>query len=328
MRTFRLHALALIGSALLAAPAAEAAPPSGDNRAAPIDIALNSTITVKRIEDATLEAPSDEDPTCDADGNTTHSVWFRFTTPMAMVLDLDATGALIASETGLHSSLLISYFEDVGGVITHRGCTGGDDLRLEDLILDADEVYYFRIANSGAEPTGPSIYKLSVRVRHVLGTANPEFVASEPLGTRWMTRRASPSQIERVCSTPPSTDCVIDFAGVAKGELFQKVDFDKAVMRFRRGDYIFADASIFRTPPQGVDVTLKIKIKYSDGKRPTTVSATRHFTNTETNIARLVGAIVAKVAGQVKSITYSISSPSADDVFSVLTYSTGVRAGS
>jgi len=247
---------------------------------------------------------------------------------MSMVLDLDATGAFIDSATGMHSGIVISYYEDVAGVITHRDCTGGDFPRLEDLLLGTDKVYYVRIANSGDEPTRPSEYKLSARVRFVLSAAQPEFVAIEDIGTRWTTKKASPSQIGRVCVTPPSTDCRIDFGGVAKGELFQKVDFDKAVMRFKRGDLLSADASVFRTPPEGAEVELTIKIKYSDGTPPTTVRATRHLINTSTNTALFVGAIMAKVAGQVKSITYSVSSPHDDDVFSVLSYSTEVYAGS
>jgi hypothetical protein len=327
MRALRICTLALIGCVLLAAPAAHAAPPEGDDREAPIEIPLNSAITVKQIQDATLEAPSVEETECDPSGLTDHSVWFRFTTPMSMVLDLDATGAFIDGAAGMHSGIVISYYEDVGGVITHRGCTGGDFPRLEDLLLGTDGVYYVRIANSGDEPTNPSEYKLSARVRSVLSTAQPEFVAIEEIGTRWTIKKASPSQIARVCVTPPSTDCRIEFGGAAKGEFFQKVDFDKAVMRFKRGDLLSADASVFRTPPEGAEVELTIKIKYSDGTPPTTARATRHIINTSTNTAEFVGAIMAKVAGQVKSITYSVS-PLDDDVFSVLSYSTEVYAGS
>jgi hypothetical protein len=328
MRALRICTLALIGYVLLAAPAAHAAPTKGDNREAPIDMALNTTITVKQIQNATLEAPSVEETTCDPGDLTGHSVWFRFTTPMSMLLDLDATGAFIDGATGMHSGIVISYYEDVGGVITHRDCTGGDFPRLEDLLLNSDRVYYVRIANSGDEPSGPSEYKLSVRVRSVLSIAQPEFVGAEDLGTRWTTRKASPSQIERACVTPPSTDCRIDFKGAARAELFQRVDFDKAVMRFKRGDLVFADASVFRTPPEGAEVELTIKINYSDGKPPTTVRATRRIINTSTNLAQFVGGIMARVAGQVKSITYSVSSPHDDDVFSVLSYSTEVYAGS
>ena len=328
MRALRICTLALIGYVLLAAPAAHAEPTKGDNREAPIDIALNSTITVKQIQDATLEAPSVEETECDPSGFTNHSVWFRFTAPMTMLLDLDATGAFIAGATATHSRIVISYYEDVGGVITHRGCTGGDSFRLEDLLIDMDNVYYVRIANSGDEPTSPSEYKLSARVRFVLSVAQPEFVAIEEIGTRWTTKKASPSQIERVCITPPSTDCRIDFGGAANAEFFQKVDFDKAVMRFKRGDLLSADASVFRTPPEGAEVELTIKIKYSGGTPPTTVRATRHFINTSTSLAQSVGGIMAKVAGQVKSITYSVSSPHDDDVFSLLSYSTEVYAGS
>jgi hypothetical protein len=328
MRALRICTLALTGCVLLAAPAAHAAPPQGDNQETPIDIALNSTITVKQIQDATLEAPSFEATECDPDGLTDHSVWFRFTTPLTLLLDLDAAGAFVASATEMHSRIVISYYEDVGGVITHRGCTSGDSLRLEDLLLSTDTVYYVRIANFGDEPTSPSEYKLSARVRFVLSTAQPEFVAIEDIGTRWTTRKATPSQIARVCITPPSTDCRIDFAGVAKGEFLQKVDFDKAVMRFKRGDLVSADASVFRTPPEGAEVELTIKIRYSGGTPPTTVRATRHIINTSTNTALFVGGIMAKVAGQVKSITYSVSSPNDDDVFSVLSYSTKVYAGS
>jgi hypothetical protein len=328
MRALRICTVALIGCVLLAAPAAHAAPPNGDNREAPIDIALNSTVTVKQIQEATLEAPSVEETTCDPGGLTDHSVWFRFTTSMSMVLDLDAAGAFIDSGTGMHSGIVISYYEDVGGVITHRDCSGGDFPRLEDLLLNTDRVYYVRIANSGDEPTRPSEYKLSARVRFVLSTAQPEFVAVEDIGTRWTTKNASPSEIERVCVTPPATDCRIDFKGVAKTEFFQKVDFDKAVMRLERGDLVFADVSIFRTPPEGAEVELTIKIKYSGGTPPTTVRATRHFVNTSTNLAVLVGGILARVAGQVKSITFSVSSPHDDDVFSVLSYSTEIYAGS
>ena len=328
MRALRICTLALIGCVLLAAPAAHAAPTQGDDRDAPIDIALNSTITVKQIQDATLEAPSVEETECDPDGITDHSVWFRFTAPMTMLLDLDATGAFIDSATETHSGIVIAYYEDVGGVITHLGCTSGDSARLEDLLLSTDGVYHVRIANSGEEPTRPSEYKLSARVRFVLSTAQPDFVASEDIGTRWTTKKAGPSQIERVCITPPSTDCRIDFAGAANAELFQKVDFDKAVMRFKRGDLLSADAFVFRTPPEGADVELTIKIKYSDGTPPTTARATRHFINTSTNLAQSVGAILAKVAGQVKSITYSVSSPDDDDVFSILSYSTEAYPGS
>jgi hypothetical protein len=331
MRALRTCTLALTGCVLLAAPGAQAAPAAptqGDNREAPIDIALNSTTTVKQIQNATLEAPSVEETTCDPSGLTDHSVWFRFTTPMTMLLDLDAAGAFIDGAMEMHSRVVVSYYEDVAGVITHRDCTSGDSPRLEDLLLGADKVYYVRIANSGDEPTGPSEYKLSARARFGLSPAQPEFVATEEIGTRWTTRKASPSQIERACATPPSTDCRIDFKGVAKGEFFQRVDFDKAVMRLERGDLLFADASVFRTPPEGAEVELTIKIKYSDGTRPTTVRATRHIINTSTNVAMFVGGILAKVAGQVKSITYSVSSPHDDDVFSVLSYSTELYAGS
>ena len=189
-------------------------------------------------------------------------------------------------------------------------------------------MFHVRIANSGDEPTSASEYKLSARVRFVLSTAEPEFVALEDVGTRWTIKKATPAQIARVCVTPPSTDCRIDFAGVAKGEFLQKVDFDKAAIRFKRGDLVSADVSVFRTPPEGAEVELTIKIKYSDGTPPTTVRATRHFINTSTNLAQSVGAIMAKVAGQVKSITYSVSSPHEDDVFSVLSYSTEIYAGS
>jgi hypothetical protein len=319
--------LALIGSALLAASAAHAAPPKGDDREAPIDIALNTAVTVKQIQDATLEAPSVEETECDPTGLTDHSVWFRFTTPMSMLLDLDATGAFIDGDAGMHSNVVVSFYEDVDGTITHRDCAAGDIPRLADVLL-GEGVYYVRIANIGDEPTNPSEYKLSARVRFVLSAAEPAFIGLEEIGTRWTTRKATPSQIARVCVTPPASDCRIDFAGAATAELLQTVDFDKAVMTLKRGDLLSADVFVFRTPPEGADVELTIKIKYRDGRPPTTARATRHFVNTSTNLAQSVGGILARVAGQVKSVTFSVSSADDDDVFSVLSYETEIYAGS
>ena len=310
---------------LLATPAVHAAPPNGDNRTAPINIALNSRKTVKHIENATLEAPAIEDTACDPSDLTTHSVWFRFEVPMSMVLDLDATGAVINSAVGTHSDIMLSYYEDVGGTITHRGCTSGQYPRLEDLLVSGDKVYYVRIASIGSAPTSSSKYKLSVRVRYILNVVQDPGFLFEPLGVLWKVKNDdNPAKIVRVC---PS-NCYIDFGGVAKGQLFQKVVFDPSVMRFKVGDLIYGTAYVFLTPVDGADIKLSIKIKYSDGTPPTKVSVTRHFANPSTNLAENFGPILAVVAGQVASITYSVTSPQADDTFSVLSYEAEAYAGS
>lgn len=327
-RVLRLFVLLSILAALpiVAAPAAAASkPPKGDNSTAPVDIALNSQKTIKRIENATMEAPGIEDTSCDMDDLSDHSVWFRFSVPFSMLIDIDAAGSIIRSDAGVHGNVALSYYELDGGLI-HRGCTTGVDARLEDLLLSEGDVYYVRVANIGQfEPTEPSRYRLSLRVRETLNIPKDQFVGTQPLGINWHVKHAGdPPKIERLCPN----GCYVRFNGVAKGKIFQKVDVDPSVLRFKPGDVIYMTAYVFLTPPEGSDIKISLKINYSDGTPPTKVNATRHFVNTSTNLAQNIGAIVAETAGMVSRLTFTVSSPQTDDVFGLLSIEANAYPGS
>jgi hypothetical protein len=151
LRPSRLVALFLILAALsiIAAPAAIASGvPKGDDQNAPVLIALNTAKTVKHIENATLQAPSIEEASCDPNDLSDHSIWFRFTVPISMLLDIDASGAIITGAQGSHNLVVLSYYEDEG-TLTQRGCTTGTNARLTNQLVSAGDVFYVRVANIG-----------------------------------------------------------------------------------------------------------------------------------------------------------------------------------
>jgi hypothetical protein len=325
---FRLFGVLLFfaGLPIFSSPVAHAqTPPKGDNQSAPVNVALNTTKTVKRIEGATMESALIEETPCDGSDLSDHSVWFRFEVPISMLVDIDASGALIQTDFGAYANVVLSYYEDQG-TLTHRGCTTGTNARLTNQLLSADDVYYVRIANiSQHEPTGPSRYRLSLRVRETLSIPLDPFIATQPLGVHWQVKKAgTPPKVVRLCPN----GCYIRFDGAAGAKVFQKVDFEASVLQFKPGDTVFMTGYVFMTPPEGSHVRLSVRIDYSDGTPPTIVKATRHFINTSTNLAQDIGPIVAEVVGKVQRMTFSISSPDVDDVFSVLSVEAETYAGS
>jgi hypothetical protein len=325
---FRLFGVLLFfaGLPILSSPVSHAqTPPKGDNRSAPVNIALNTTKTIKHIEGATMESGLIEETSCDSSDLSDHSIWFRFEVPITMLVDIDASGALIQTDFGAYSNVVLSYYEDQG-TLTHRGCMTGTNARLTNQLLGADDVYYIRIANiSQHEPTGPSRYRLSLRVRETLSIPLDSFIATQPLGVHWQVKKAGdPPKVVRLCPN----GCHIRFDGAAGAKVFQKVDFEASVLQFKPGDIVFMTGYVFMTPPEGSHVKLSVRIDYSDGTPSTKVKATRHFINTSTNIAKDIGPIVAEVAGKVRRMTFSISSPDVDDVFSVLSVDAEAYAGS
>lgn len=327
-RLFRLFGVLLILAVLpiFTSPVAHAqTPPKGDNQSAPINIALNTSKTVKHIENATMESAIIEDTPCDVSDLSDHSVWFRFEVPISMLVDIDASGALIQTDFGAYTDVVLSYYKDQGA-LTHRGCATGTNARLANQLLSANDVYYVRIANlSQHAPTGPSRYRLNLRVRETLSIPQDSFIATNPLGVHWQVKKAGdPPKVVRLCPN----GCYIRFDGAAGAKVFQKVDFDASVLQFKPGDIVSMTSFVFMTPPGGSDIKLSIRIDYSDGTPSTKVKATRQFINTSTNIAQNIGPIIAEVAGKVQRMTFSISSPDVDDVFSVLSVEAEAYAGS
>ncbi|MBK9124193.1 MAG: hypothetical protein IPM16_13900 [Chloroflexi bacterium] len=300
-------------------------PTKGDNQSAPINIALNTSKTVKHIENATMESALVEETSCDVSDLSDHSVWFRFEVPITMLVDIDASGALIQTDSGAYANVVLSYYR-LQGALLHQGCAIGTNARLANQLLSADGVYYVRIANiSQHEPTGPSRYRLSLRVRETLSIPQDPFIATQPLGVNWQVKKAgNPPKVVRLCPN----GCYIRFDGAAGAKVFQKVDFDSSVLQFKPGDIVSMTSFVFMTPPEGSHVKLSIRIDYSDGTPSTKVKATRLFINTSTNTAQDIGPIIAEVAGKVQRMTFSISSPDVDDVFSVLSVEAEAYAGS
>ncbi len=316
---------ALFALLLLAAPAAYAqTPPKGDNVEAPKNVPLNKQKTVKNVQFATSQGIGIEAATCDGDNSSDHSVWFRFTMPYGGTVDIDSSGSIVNGQAGSHTYVVLSLHRDDAG-LTELGCQVSSTARLTGQLLTAG-TYLVRIANDSInEPSGPSQYRLSVRVRFMSGFLQDPGFESTALGVHWKAKKAGdPPKITRVCSG----DCVVRFGGVAGGKLQQKVAIDRSVLRFKVGDVVGADAFINNTGVGGSDVKLTLRIVYSDGHAPTVSTSRRHITQTGTALTASFGSVYAEVASKnVQQFVLVITSPVASEMFSVSTTTMQVQAG-
>jgi hypothetical protein len=326
MRSVRSLVLTIATFILLfAAPTVQAQnPPKGDNVANPVKIALNTQKTVKNIQNASVESPATENTSCDGDDNSDHSVWFRFVMPAGGTVDLDSGGSILNGSTGSHAYVVLTLYRETAG-LAEVACMLSTNARLVSQNLTAG-VYFVRIANDSiTEPTAPSQYRLSLRLRSMNGLLQDPSFENEALGVSWKAKKAgSPAKVTRVCTT----ECQIRFGGAAKGQVFQRVSIDTKSLRFKVGDVVSADAFINNTPIAGADVKLTLQIVYADSTPATQVSLTRHITQTGTSVVKGFGSIFAEIRSKaVESIKFTITSPDASETFSVTSTGLTIQAG-
>jgi hypothetical protein len=325
IRLFRNALFAVFALMLFAAPAVHAqTPPKGDDLDKPVNVPLNTQKTVKNVQYATVTGTSVENASCDGDNSSDHSVWFRFRMPYGGTVDIDSGGSILNSAGSSHSFVVLSVYRAGGGLV-EVGCQVSSTARLLNQNLSAG-TYFVRIANESVnEPTRASQYRLSVRVRFMSGFLEDPSFETTALGTHWKAKRAgNPPKITRVCSG----DCVIRFGGAAGGKLQQNVAITPSILKFKVGDVVSANAFINNTGVGGSDVKLTLKILYADGRPPTVAKARRHITQTGTAATVGFGSISAEVASKnVRMLVFMITSPLANEMFSVDTTSLAVQAG-
>lgn len=310
---------------LLTAPAVHAqTPPKGDNVSKPVNVALNAQKTVKNVQFATMEGIGVEAATCDGDNSSDHSVWFRFTMPRGGTVDIDSGGTILNSAEGTHSFVALSLHQQDAG-FTELECMVSTTARFTGVNVPAGN-YLVRIANDSInEPTGPSQYRISIRLRFMAGMLENSSFEDSPLGVHWKISRAgSPPKVTFVCLT----SCGVRFGGAAKGKVHQNVTFDAAALRYKVGDVVSADAFINNTGVSGANVRMILKIVYTDGRPATLVKKTRLITQTGTTTTRSFGGIYAEVVSKaVARVQLTIMSPAASDTFTVDSASMNLRAG-
>lgn len=315
----------LIFLILLAAPAAYAqTPPKGDNAAAPVNVPLNKQKTVKNAQFATMEAIGTEGVSCDADNSSDHSVWFRFTMPRGGVIDIDSGGTILNGAGGSHSFVALSLHRRDAG-FTELNCVVSATARFTGVDLPAGE-YLVRIASDSVnEPSGPSQYRLSIRLRFMSGLIQNSSFENTPLGAHWQIKRpGTPPKVTFVCLTT----CGVRFGGAVKGKVVQNVSIDPKQLKYKVGDVVDADAFINNTGVSGANVRMILKITYSDGRPKTVVKQTRLITQTGTTTLRSFGGIYAELVSKaVSNIQLTIMSPAASDTFTVDSASLNLRAG-
>ena len=325
MNLMRSALFAVFVLMLLAAPTAFAqTPPKGDNVASPVSVPLNTQKTVKNIQFAGMEGLDVEAIACDPDNSSDHSVWFRFTMPYGGTVDVDSSGSIVNGAAGSHTFVALSLHH-ADASLTEVSCQITSTARLINLALAAG-TYYARIASdSVTEPSGPSQYRLSVRVRFMSGFLQDPGFDTAALGVHWKAKNAGdPPKVTRVCSAT----CVVRFGGVAGGKLQQKAAVDPAVLKFKVGDVVSANAFINNTGLAGADVKLTLKVLYGDGRAPTVASARRHITQTGTAGTASFGSVYAEIASKnVQQFVFTITSPVASETFSVDTTVMQVQAG-
>ena len=140
--------------------------------------------------------------------------------------------------------------------------------------------YLVRIANESVnEPTRASQYRLSVRVRFMSGFLEDPSFENNAFGPYWKVKNAgNPRKITRSCS---GGTCVARFAGAKGGKLKQKTVIDPAVLQFKAGDVVTANAFINNTGVDGADVSLTLGSS-TPTARLRRVSARRHITQAGT----------------------------------------------
>lgn len=326
---FFIRRLTIVFAALLlmAAPTAYALPPAGDTLAAPVAILVNSGKTIDGAEAATNLDGAFEASTCDGNASSANSVWFSLTLPAASVLDIDSAGTLLQLAASVRTFVVLTVYQySPGPVLNQTNCVFGDNARLTSIPLSAGE-YRIRIANDAGSLAGASRYRLHVRARAMDQFLQEPVFETSDLGVVWKAKNAgNPAQIYRFCTAT----CGIRFNGAAGGLVQQTVDFDPSPIKWVPGDLLRADVSINNTPVTGADVKLTLKIIYTGGTPVTKVSATRHITDINTGIVTSpFGGLYAVVASKaVKSVKFIVTSPQADDTFSLKHTLLSLYAGS
>ena len=323
-RLMRHLLFALFALILLAAPVYAQTPPKGDNVGAPVNVPLNKQKTVKNVQFATMEGIGIEAVTCDADNSSDHSVWFRFTMPRGGTIDIDSGGTILNGADGSHSFVALSLHRQDAG-FTELDCMISSTARFTGVNLPAGG-YLVRIASDSVnEPTGPSQYRISIRLRFMSGMIENSSFEDLPLGVHWDIRRAgTPPKVTFVCLTT----CGVRFGGAEKGKVVQNVAFERSQLRYKVGDIVNADAFINNTGFSGANVRMMLKITYSDGRPKTVVKQTRLITQTGTTTLRSFGGIYAEITSKaVAKIQLSIMSPNTSDTFTVDSVSMNLRAG-
>jgi hypothetical protein len=325
-RTIRRLSILSAALLLLAAPAAHAqTPPAGDHHLTPVMVKLNASKTVKNVQYATLESAPVEAVSCDTNASSDHSVWFQFTMPSAGTVDIDAGGSLLSTGTGTNSQVVMTLYEPDGIGITETECLFANKPRMTDVSLSAG-IHVVRVASDMAVAAqAPSQYRLSIRVRYLSQFLDdPEFEQS--IGTPWKIKKAgTPPLVTRICGTY----CYVLFNGVGGGALQEQMQTENRLMKFKAGDYFAASAHINGTPALGSDIKITVKLTYSDGTPPTKVSLVEHITETSTtvNYAIAGGFAIEIKSSALKSITYTIASPTPADTFRVINSLLSLSAG-
>ncbi len=317
----------LCGLAIMAAgPVAHAqTPPNGDDFSDAVVLPLNSAKTIKGVQFATEEAVIDDNSTCDADNSSNASVWFKFTLPdEGGAIDLDSAGSWQQGAFSPHMTLALTLYHKTVG-LDEVACANTAGARLTEVFLSLGGTYYVRIGNEDGTLVNPTRYRLSIRARRVKQFLLDPLFDNGALGADWKVRKAgNPPQIFRDCSF----ECRVRFNGVAKGTLQQTVSFLPSALKFKVGDLLRAFVFVNSTPVIGSNIKITMRIAYSDGTPATTASLTKLVVHTSTTGSSAGFTVFTEIKSKaVKTVRFTVSSPTADDTFAAVSTQLALYAG-
>jgi hypothetical protein len=324
-RLFRklLFCCILLGLFTVSAAQPQTRAPQGDNAEAPKSILLNQKKTVNGVETATRQGDAVEATSCDPLNNSQNSVWFAFEVPSAALIDVDASGSILNFENFTISVTTVTLYRVNGPVLEEVDCDTDSGARLLDVELEKGS-YKVRVASPGLQLAGPSSYRLGVRAR-ALGQLGNDTGFIAPLGTAWKVKNAGdPAKIFKACS-----DNCVRFDGVAGGKLLTKFNWADLNIKTIAGDSISTNIFVNDTPPGGSDIRITIQLIYSDGTPSNRQTVMRNAVLPATDISMGIGAATVEIKSKaLKTVKVVISSPTANDTFSVVDASVYMMAGS
>ena len=324
-RLFRNILLCFTLLALFTVSAAQTMPRNarGDNVEAPVTMLLNSKKTIRGVEAATRQGDAIEATSCDPLNGSQNSVWFAFELPVVAKIDLDASGSILNYDNTTINVTTMTLYRVDGPVLEEIDCDTDSGARLLDVELEKGS-YKVRIASPGLLLTGPSSYRLGLRVRGS-GDLGSDTGFTAPLGTVWKVKNAGdPAKIFKACS-----DNCVRFDGVAGGKIVTKITWADLNIKAIAGDSLFTNIFVNDTPAGGSDVKVTIQLIYSDGRPSNRQTVTRRVVLPATDAAVGLGAALVEIKSKaLKTIKVTISSPTANDTFRVTEASVRMVAGS
>ena len=324
-RLFRNILLCCVLLAAFTVSAAQTGPRAarGDSVDAPVRVLLNSKKTVNGIEAATRQDNTIEATSCDPLNSSQNSVWFAFEVPAIVRLDLDTSGSILSYDNTTINVTTMTLYKVNGPTLIEVDCEINSGARLLDVDLDKGS-YKVRVASPGMLLTGPSSYRLGLRVRGLGGLGNDTGFTA-PLGTAWKVRNAGdPAKIFKACS-----DNCVRFDGAAGGKILTKINWADLNIKAIVGDSLSTNIFVNNTPAGGSNVKVTIQLIYSDGTPSNRQTITRNVVMTATDSSVGLGAALVEIKSKaLKTVKVTIASPTANDTFNVIQASVYMMAGS